>query len=89
MSKINVTDLEHIPEGPPRDLMMYLQDNGEEIQRLERGVFWATMISYICGYYNADAGGPLDLAITELCCLLFGSIEHAKKDTLTEEVDDG
>ena len=88
MSKINVTDLEHIPEGPPRDLMMYLQDNGEAIQRLERSVFWATMITYINGYYDADAGGPLDRAITDLCCLLIGSIEHAKK-TLTEEVDDG
>lgn len=88
MSKINVTDLEHIPEGPPRDLMMYLQDNGEAIQRLEYSVFWTTMIAYICVYYNADAGGSLDLAITELCCLLIRSIEHAK-DTLTEEVDDG
>lgn len=88
MSKVNVTDLDLIPEGPPRDLMMYLQDNGEAIQRLERGVFWATIICYISAYYDATSGGPVDRAITELCCLLIGSIEHAK-ETLTEEVDDG
>ena len=88
MSKVNVTDLEYVPEGPPRDLMMYLQDNGEEIQRLEQSVFWATIIAYISAYYDATSGGPLDLAITELCCMLIPSIEHAKK-MLREEVDDG
>ena len=88
MSKVNVTDLEHIPEGPPRDLMMYLDDNGEVIQRLERSIFWTIIISYICAYYDADTEGPLARAITELALMLMGSIEHCTK-TLREEVDDG
>lgn len=88
MSKVNVTDLEYVPEGPPRDLMMYLDDNGEVIQRLDGSIFWTIIISYICAYYDADAEGPLCIAITELALMLMRSIEHCKK-TLTEEVDDG
>lgn len=88
MSKVNVTDLEYVPEGPPRDLMMYLQDNGEEIQRLEKDIFWTTILSYILAYYDASTGGPLSLAITQLAELFIGSCEHAKR-VLGEEVDDG
>lgn len=88
MSKVNVTDLEYVPEGPPRDLMMYLQDNGEEIQRLDKDIFWTTIISYILAYYDASTGEPLSLAIEHLSELFIGSVEHAQK-MLTEEVDDG
>lgn len=87
MSKVVVTDLEHIPEGPPRDLMMYLDDNGEVIQRLDASIFWTIIISYICAYYDADAEGPLSKAITELAMMLMRSIEHCKK-VLREEVND-
>lgn len=88
MSKVVVTDLEHIPEGPARDLMMYLDDNGDVIQGLDDSIFWTIIISYICAYYDADADGPLSKAITELALMLMGSIEHCTK-TLREEVDDG
>lgn len=87
MIKITVTDIDHIPEGPARDLMIYLQDSAEEIQAMEPEMFWATIMSYICVYYEASDGEPLDLAIRELVLLLITGIEHTKR-LLEKEVND-
>lgn len=87
MSKITVTDIELIPEGPARDLMIYLQDSAEEIHGLEPEIFWATIMSYICVYYEASDGEPLNLAIRELVLVLITGIEHTK-DFLKEVNDE-
>lgn len=86
MSKITVTDIDLIPEGPARDLMIYLQDSADEIQRMEPEMFWATVMSYICVYYGASDGTPLDKAIRETVLMLIPGIEYVQKKL--KEVND-